>query len=143
MGVAVFWIAVAAVLIAGGWFKSRGEAQKQETLRKIIERTGTVDEALLKQLFPTPVVLAPGAWGQKTAPGDTYRALRVIGTIAMCVAAGLILFFTPVWLVIGEGDAMVGVAFGVVTLASGLGFFLASRHTERPPPERRDGRPAE
>ena len=65
MGVVAFWIAVAAVLIAGGWFKSRGEAQKQQTLRTIIEKTGTVDEALLRQLFPTPPMFDPSAWARR------------------------------------------------------------------------------
>lgn len=142
MGAVAFWIAVAAVLIAGGWFKSRSEAQKQETLRKIIEKTGTVDEALLRQLFPTPPVFDPGAWARK-APGDGYRVLRVIGTIAMCVAAGLILFFSPLWLRGMEEDAIVGVAIGVVAFAAGAGFFLASRHTQPPPPPPQNGRIAD
>jgi hypothetical protein len=136
MGVVAFWIAVAAVLVAGGWFKSHSEAQKQETLRKIIEKTGTVDEALLRQLFPKPPAFDPSAWGRRTAPGDAYRALRVLGTIAMCIAVGLILFFTPLWLHGTEEDAMVGVAIGVVTFATGAGFFLASRFAEPPPPTR-------
>ena len=38
MGVVAFWIALAAVLIAGGWAKTRTEAQKHETLRKLIEK---------------------------------------------------------------------------------------------------------
>ena len=139
MGVVAFWIAVAAVLIAGGWFKSRSEAQKQETLRKVIEKTGAVDEALLRQLFPTPAVFDPSAWSRK-AQGSAYRTLRVVGTIAMCVAVGLIVFFGPLWLRGIEEDAMVGVAIGVVTLAFGLGFFLASRYVD---PRRfmADGRP--
>jgi hypothetical protein len=36
------------VLIAGGWFKTRSEAQKHATLRTIIEKTGT---ALAAPLF--------------------------------------------------------------------------------------------
>jgi hypothetical protein len=139
MGVVAFWVAVAAVLIAGGWFKSRGEAQRQETLRTIIEKTGAVDEALLRQLFPAPPAFDPSAWGRKS-PGAGYRALKVLGTIAMCVAVGLILFFTPLWLRGIEDDAMVGAAIGVVTLAAGAGFFLAARFAERPP-ERQDSVP--
>jgi hypothetical protein len=140
MGVVAFWIAVAAVLIAGGWFKSRSEAQKQQTLRTIIEKTGAVDEALLRQLFPSPPSLDPSAWGRRST-GDGYRALKVLGTIAMCVAAGLMLFYTPLWLRgIGGGDTMVGVAIGVVGFAAGAGFFLAARFAERPP-ERQDSVP--
>jgi hypothetical protein len=136
MGVVAFWIALAAVLIAGGWFKSRGDAQKQETLRKIIEKTGTVDEALLRQLFPAPAAFDPSAWGRRTAQGDTYRGLRGLGTVAMCVAVGLIVFFTPLWLQGTVRDAMIGVAIGAVTFAAGAGFFLAAGYAERPPPAR-------
>jgi hypothetical protein len=140
MGVVAFWIAVAAVLIAAGWFKSRGEAQKQETLRKIIEKTGTVEEGLLRQLFPTPAVFDPSVWN-RNAQGAGYRVLRVVGTIVMCVAAGLILFYTPLWFRGSGGeDTMVGVAIGVIGFAAGVGFFLASHFAERPP-ERPDGRP--
>ena len=142
MGVVAFWIAVAAVLIAGGWFKSRSEAQKQETLRKVIEKTGTVDDALLRQLFPTPPVFDPSAWARR-AQGSGYRMLRVFGTIAMCVAVGLIAFFTPLWLKGTEEDAIVGVGIGVVTFAFGLGLFLASRFAEPPARTEADARAAD
>ena len=42
--------------------------------------------------------------------GDFYAFLRVVGTIAMCVAVGLIAFFTPLWLKGIEEDAIIGVA---------------------------------
>ena len=146
MGVVAFWIALAAVLIAGGWAKTRSEALKHETLRKLIERNGAVDEAQVRALFcppppPLPAGVAPW-WALPRPPGDGYTILRVFGTIAMCVAAGLLLFFTPVWLVLGEEDAMVGVAIGVITLAFGVGFFVASRFTEPPARVKADQRRA-
>ena len=51
MEVVAFWIALAAVLIAGGWVKSRNEAEKHATLRTIIDKSGTVDEAQIRALF--------------------------------------------------------------------------------------------
>jgi len=134
MGVVAFWIALAAVLIAGGWAKSRSEAQKHETLRKLIDKGGAVDEAQIRALFypPTPAVGAP--WVRPRAKGDGFRALRVCGTIAICVAIGLIAFFAPLSRYEGEEDAIVGVGFGVIVLAFGVGLFLASRFTERPAP---------
>jgi hypothetical protein len=50
----------------------------------------------------------------------------------MCVAIGLIVFFTPLWLRGIEEDAIIGVGFGAVIFALGAGFFIASRFTEKP-----------
>jgi hypothetical protein len=123
MEVVAFWVAVAAVLVAGGWVKSRSEAQKHATLRTIIEKTGTVDEEQLR-------VLLGSSGAHPAAAGDIHAFLRVIGTIAMCVAAGLILFFSPLWFRGTEPAAMIGVAIGAVMGASGVGFFLASRFVD-------------
>jgi hypothetical protein len=133
MGVVAFWVAITAVLIAGGWFKTRSEAQKHATLRTIIEKTGTVDEEQLRSLLGSPT--------RPARPGDLFAFLRIVGTIAMCVAVGLIVFFTPLWLKGIENDAEVGVAFGAVLGAAGVGFFLASRYVD---PRRftADGRPS-
>ena len=70
--------------------------------------------------------------GTATCEGDGYRALRVLGTIAICLAIGLLVLFTPLWLRGIEEDAIVGVAFGVIILALGAGLFIASRFTEKP-----------
>jgi len=142
MGVVAFWIALAAVLIAGGWANTRREAQKHETLRKLIEKGGAIDEAQIRALFYPPIPSGVPWWVKPRTQGDAYRGLRVVGTIAMCVAIGLIVFFTPLWLRGTEEDAMVGVAFGVITFAAGAGCFLASFFTERPH-ERRNGPPAQ
>jgi hypothetical protein len=132
MGAVAFWIALAGVLIAGGWFKTRSEAEKHATLRTIIEKTGTVDEEQLRSLLGSPK--------RPARPGDLFAFLRIVGTIAMCVAVGLIAFFAPLWLKGIENDAEVGVAFGAVLGAAGVGFFLASRYVN---PRRftADGRP--
>jgi hypothetical protein len=122
MGVVTFWIAVAGVLIAGGWFKARSEAQKHATLRTIIEKTGTVDAEQLRSLLGSPT--------RPRRPGELFAFLRIVGTIAMCVAIGLVAFFTPLWLKGIENDAEVGVAFGAILGAAGVGFFLASRYVD-------------
>lgn len=132
MGVVAFWIALAAVLIAGGWAKTRTEAQKHETLRKLIERGGSVDEAQIRALFYPPMPAGMARWVRPRAKGDGYRALRVVGTIAICLAIGLMVFFAPLWLRGIDEDALVGVGFGVVIFALGAGFFIASRFMEKP-----------
>ena len=116
MGVVAFWIALAAVLIAGGWAKSRSEAQKHETLRKIIERNGTVDEAQLRQLFgrgPRRASTRSRAVEDARLPRAMNRRLRGFGTFSMCVAAGLRSCSSLHWGVHGtEENAM---AYGVAS----------------------------
>ena len=147
MGAVAFWIALAAVLVAGAWAKTRREALRHETMRKLIEKNGTIDEAQVRALFypPTPP-LPPGAtpwWALPRPPGDGYTALRVFGTIAISVAIGLVVFFTPLWFSAGEEDAIVGVGIGVVALALGIGLFLASQFTEPPNRVKADRRAVE
>ena len=135
---AIFWLFIAAIVLAGTWEKIRRNAERHETLRRIIEKTGTVDEAKLKEVFNAP----SRDWGS-LAPGAGYRALRIAGIIVMSVAAGLAVLFLslgqtsaipPVAQVIG-----LSVAGGVAML--GIGLFFSSRFAE-PPPDRKDGPPA-
>jgi hypothetical protein len=60
VGAAAFWIALAAVLIAASFNKVRREQVKQDTLLRLIEKTGQLDEAQVKLLFPAP---PPGPCG--------------------------------------------------------------------------------
>src|SRR5262245_2363215 len=144
MEVAAFWVALASVLIMAGWFKSRTEAQKHQTFRTIVEKTGTVDEAQLKLLLDPPGALAK-TMGGESSRGDSYRFFRGLGAVLMFVAGG-ILFFSGVVLGMlfpdGGGDPALRVgpsigmgAAGFVFLL-GCGVFFASRFAEKPLPEK-------
>jgi hypothetical protein len=122
LGVVAFWIAVAAVLIAGGWFKSRNDAQKYATLRAIIEKNGTADEAQLRTLFG-PIATQP-------APGDFCAFLRIVGTIVLCTAVGLLLFFTIYRQTVNAQDGTIGLASTLIVAAVGAGFFFSSRFVD-------------
>ena len=163
LGAAAFWIALAAVLISGGWFKSRSEATKHETIRRIIEKTGEVDEVKLRALFEPPVnpaararqetirdILAkteqvdealakellqppPNAWDSK--PGDGYRAMQVGGTVLLITGLGMVIFFSFVYF---AGPApRVGALFGLgmasVFALLGAGLLCALRFMTPPP----------
>jgi len=132
MGVVAFWVALAAVLIAGGWAKSRSESERHETLRRLIEKSGAVDEAQIRAVLDAPTQSGRLPWARQRAQGDSYRGLRAVGTIAMCTGIGMVAFFTWLWRLPDGEDAVVGVGFGVVVLAFGIGLFLASRFMERP-----------
>jgi hypothetical protein len=124
---AAFWIALAAVIIAGAYFRSLREATKHETLRRIVEKTGQVDERQFKALFEPP----PSVWltRRPRAVGRGYRALRILGTVLMFIAAGLALFFT-IFAQTGAqhwNAVLVGYAASSLILLIGAGVFFCSR----------------
>jgi hypothetical protein len=131
IGAAAFWFALAAVLIAGGWFKSRSEALKHETLRQLAGRTGNVDEAQLRALLappPAPPMVCP----PPPRPGNAYRLLRINGVVVASLGLGGML---ACWLLCGFGagpEALIGVAISSVPVAFGVGLFLSSRFAEPP-----------
>ena len=51
LGALGFWIFVAACVVSSDWKDSRIQAQKHETLRRIVDKTGAIDEAKMKELF--------------------------------------------------------------------------------------------
>lgn len=134
-----FWIFIAAIVVASMWSDSRKKAEKHETLRRIVEKTGTVDEAKLKELF---------AESAEQKPGSGYRALRITGTIVMFIGAGLFVFFSLVaGLVVLLGEALPEAeniaplfAAGIGIAFVGYGLFFSSRFAE-PPADVRNERP--
>jgi hypothetical protein len=137
-GAAAFWIALAAVLIAGGWFKMRREAIKQDTLLRLIERTGQLDEAQVKALFPPPPPLPPHWFRPPNPTPDGRIPLKVFGTIALAVAVGLTVFFT-IFANFGAGwqqaEAVSGFAAASLVACIGIGLFVAARFVRPPPKE--------
>jgi hypothetical protein len=136
IGALGFWIFIAAMVVSSAWAKSRREAEKHETLRRIVEKTGVIDEAKLKELFTEPPP-------EQTKPGYGYRALRIVGTVVLFVGAGLATFILIAVLLakmfgatrmlddVTGLTAMLGVSAGIAML--GLGLFLSSRFAEPPP----------
>ena len=137
-GWAAFWIALAAVIVSGRWLKARREAMKFDTIVRLAEKTGRIDEEQFKLLFPPPGPLPPH-WFAPPPPGNGRMVLRVFGTILMFTGAGLMLtvvllqgYFTP-------GLVLVrGFAIGMVLAFLGAGLFIAGRFA----PARRDDREA-
>jgi hypothetical protein len=144
LGALGFWIFIAAVVVGGMWSEARKKAEKHETLRRIVEKTGTIDEAKWKELFRE----APS---EEPKPGSGYRLTRVLGTIIMFIGAAIATFF---WIVAGFGKvlghtrmfdggewliACFAVPAGIAML--GLGIFFSSRFCE-PPPGTRNEPPA-
>jgi hypothetical protein len=134
-----FWIVIAAFVVAGAWTKVRREAEKHETLRRIVEKTGSIDETKLKELFSEP---SP----EPTKPGTGYRVLRITGTIVMFLGGLPALFGIAAALFGGKAgikappnDFVVGMlVIAACLVVVGLGLFHASRFAEPPLPSRHE-----
>lgn len=128
-----FWLFIAALVVAGYWKETRQEAEKHETLRRMMEKTGAVDEAKLRELFSSAVE-------QKTRPGAGYRALRITGTIVMFLAGAMAIFFLAIGTIFenesSHAHAALAVAAGVALL--GAGIFVSSRFAEQPTESRNE-----
>ena len=143
IGAAGFWLAVAAMIVAVVWSRSRREQMKHETLRKIVEKTGQVDEEQLKALLqpPTPD-WSHHAWGRVPEPGGGYRALRILGVLTCFFAVGLSVF-AGLMLALAERFAdfpeeldlwpVFPIAIGIAIF--GCGLFYCSRFLPKPQPE--------
>jgi hypothetical protein len=134
IGAAAFWIALAAVLIAGGINGVRREKLRQETLLKLVEKTGQLDEQQVKTLFPPPPPPPPHVWGPPEYP-DGRRILKVFGTVAFSGGVGLAIF-SWVLLEIGEpglqDNAQLGFAWAGLVACVGIGLFVAARFVRAP-----------
>jgi hypothetical protein len=91
LGVAAFWAFVAVIVVASIWKKKHSETLRHETMRLLIEKNQKIDETQLAELLnPKP----PEWMGLQQKPsqrGDTYRVLRIIGTMLMFLALGFLL----------------------------------------------------
>jgi len=121
-----FWIFVAALIVGGIWKETRLKAEKHETLRRIMEKTGTLDEAKLKELFDETAA-------DEKKPGYVYRNLRIWGAVVMFMGAALALFFLLPTLVGHPIEWWYGgVGIGGSIALTGYGIFFSSRFAEPP-----------
>ena len=144
-GAAGFWLAVAVMIVAVVWSRSRREQMKHETLRQIVEKTGHVDGEQLKTLLqpPTPA-WSHHAWGRVPEPGGGFRALRIIGVLTLFLAAAIATVAGFMFAIVLPGhSASIGVENDVVpvfAIAAGIavlgcGLFFCSRFLPKPQPE--------
>ena len=131
-GAVAFWLFVAACVVAGAWEKIRRNAEKHATLRTIIDKTGVVDEAKLKELFSPPPSSVTAS-----APGAGYRVLRILGTVIMGIAAAIAVFSVAMRLFSEDPQASMQSNIGLIlstTIATfGAALFFSSRFAQSPP----------
>jgi hypothetical protein len=140
LGAAAFWIALAAVLIANGINGVRREKLRQETLLKLVEKTGQIDEQTVKTLFPPP---PPQVFGPPPRQVDGRRGTKIFGTIVLSIAAGIATLVTILWQYgppqIQEDPLIPVLPYAIAALIAcfGIGLFVAARFV-RPPADERD-----
>jgi hypothetical protein len=134
-GAGAFWLFLGAAVIAGAWEKNRKNAERHETLRRIIEKTGSVDEAKLKEVFSPS-----GPDWMIARPGESYRGLRIGGIVVMGLGAAIAFAFLALGLSgVAPAKAMkIGLAIAGAIAVFGSGLFYSSRFAE-PPPDHRNG----
>ena len=137
MGVAAFWIALAAVIIADQWRKKTKEQMRHETVRLLIEKGEAPDHEQLRELLnPTPPPLPPNHPWVRRPPG-AYKQFRVVGTILMIAAPGVAAMVAG----IGYSQALpqalwVAAGVGLCMFMAGFALFFVSRFVA--PTEKRD-----
>jgi hypothetical protein len=134
MGVVAFWVALAAVLIVGGWLKARGAEMRYRMIMQLVEKGVPLDEAPVRLLLETDKPAAPTHWPPPPVAGR--QVAKSFGTVILFGAAGLGIFFAIAgrFGALPARDALLGlaVAAGIATFA--VGFFVAARFAADPPP---------
>jgi len=115
MGAFAFWMFIAAVAVAGIWSEVREKAEKQKTLRDMLNKSDSLDEEMLGKL----TALIEGDKREKAQ--STKNGLEVAHKITLAVAPGLAIL----GLMVGAFLPLLGVA-GLVGCVS-YGLLMASR----------------
>ena len=120
MGAFGFWIFVAAIIVGSMWSETRKKAEKHETLRRIVEKTGTIDEAKWRELF------------EEDSAAERTRALRIAPahrrTVIMFAGAGMATFFLiPPWRGTYRAVVLAAWPIGAGLAGVGAGHVVSSR----------------
>jgi hypothetical protein len=125
-----FWMAVSAFIVMGALNARRGYEARHETIRLMLEKGEKVDPQLLQDLLKPVPKFTP----RQPPAGETYAALRVIGTIALFLAPSITtLIILPALPGADVRQVMIGISVGIVLLMGGLGFHFCTRFVTPPP----------
>ena len=130
MAVAAFWIALAAVLIAGSWRKKAVEQMRHETVRLLIQQGRELTEEEVRNLInpPHPPLPEGHPWMRRQDPWRAYRLCRMSGTILMFVAVGVAAAISGIGVAQAAPQATVaGIGVGLLVFLLGAAFYFAAR----------------
>ncbi len=137
LGVAAFWMFIAACVVAGIWKQKNSEAIRHETLRQLIAKEQKLDDEQIEKLL-NPVGGRGWAAIQEHShlpPGSGYRTLRICGAIAIFIALGLAAAATWQGYFLGRmNEEVMGLGTAAsITVMLGIGLVFASRFAPKPP----------
>ena len=134
MGVAAFWIALAAVVIAGHWRGKTKEQMRHETVRLLIEKGEPIDQERLQELLnPKPHPLpAHHPWMRPRDPAAPFKTLRICATILMITAPGVAAMISGIGISRGMPQTLwAGLGVAVLVFLLGIALLFASRFVAR------------
>jgi len=123
MGVAAFWLFIAAVSVAGIWSDQRNKQEKQRTIREMLARSGDLNQEAADRL------LAMLEGDRRAEAQSTKDGLSIAYRILFGIAPGLLLL----GLFVGEFMKLVGVAALVACVGGGLMFAAQGIRVEDDP----------
>jgi hypothetical protein len=129
---AALFLFLAAVVVGGIWADSRKESERQETLRRLLDKGEKLDEAQIRELLQ-PLRHHHGHGHRHWGAGgiDAARGFHIAGTLSIFAGvAGMLVC----WLLYGlseEKPFLFGLVIGLGVVVFGLGFFVCARLVRR------------
>jgi hypothetical protein len=137
LGVAAFWLFIAACVVAGIWRQKNSEAIRHETLRQLIAKEQKLDEEQIEKLLNPPRGSGWGAFQEHShmAPGSGYRTLRIFGSITIFLSFGLAVAAAWMGFLHGQinNDVEGAITAAVILISIGIGLFFSARFAPKPP----------
>src|SRR5690606_2849909 len=125
---AALFLFLAAVVVGGMWVDARKEGERQETLRRLLDKGDRLDDVQLRELLQS--VQRPhsrhGHHGDGGNPGEAVRGLRVAGTLIIFAGLAVMLVFGILNKLRPDDDMLPAAVIGLGVMVFGAGFFVGS-----------------
>ena len=119
----------------GGALNSRrNHEMRHMTIRLMLEKGEQVDPQLLRELLKPDASFLP----RQPPAGESYTALRVMGTIALFLAPAVAaVIIMPALPSADVRQVMIGLGVGILLLVTGLGLHFCTRFVTPPAPRQK------
>jgi|SRR5690606_3955808 len=131
---AALFIFIGAVCVAGIWAETRKESERQETLRRLLDKGDKLAEQQLRDLVQS-VDQRRHRHGESDFRVDGARGFRVAGTLVVFAGVAMMIVFGLLHLLRPDDDMLPVVVIGFGVAVFGTGFFVCSRLFTRQGPD--------